>query len=134
MSADTDLDRLSRSLAGHSAACPTTKFAIVRSRVPPGLVLRVQGVLDTAGAKTFESAAMECLTAAKEYGSLILDLGGLTYASSSGIGAITTILIESQRHRTSFMLCHVPDNVSAVFDVLGFSAFFERLAGYEVAI
>jgi len=131
MSADGNADDIGRRLAFFGAVHPGTALSSRSSRKPPGLVIRVSGMLDTANSPAFQNAVSECLGDAKARGGLILDLEGLSYASSTGVGALTALLIEAQRHRIAFYLSRVPHNVSVILDLLGFSAFFERVDRYE---
>ena len=122
---------LASRLAGFELAHPGTSLTAIYSTKPRALVIRVSGILDTNNAPAFQAVVAQCLGEAKDRGGLILDLGGLTYASSAGVGALTTLLIETQRHKIAFHLCRIPRNVGAVLEVLGFSAFFDHVECYE---
>ena len=132
MSAIGPYGDLVKRLAAFEMAHPGTSLGASRSENPSSLVIRIVGILDTANSPAFQIAVSDCLGEAKESGGLILDLGGLAYASSAGVGALTTILIETQRHGIPFFLCRIPQNVGAILDLLGFSAFFDRIERYEV--
>lgn len=119
-------------LAKFEIGHPGTSLAGVSSAKPRALVIRVTGILDTNNSTAFQAIVGECLGVAKSRGGLIIDLAGLTYASSAGIGALTTLLIETQRHGIALHLCRIPHNVGAVLDVLGFSSFFDQVDSYEV--
>ena len=119
--------RLARFEIGH----PGTILSAIYSTKPQALVIRVSGILDTTNSPAFQAIVTECLGEAKNRGGLILDLERITYASSAGIGALTTLLVETQRHGIAFHLCRIPRNVGAVLDVLGFSAFFDQIDCYE---
>jgi anti-anti-sigma factor len=118
-------------LARFEADNPGLRLSSGVSRKPPSLVIHVAGVLDTNNSPGFLGMVLGCLDEARAHGGLIIDLEGLSYASSTGVGALTSILIEAQRNRLAFRLCHIPHNVGAVLDVLGFSTFFDRIDSFE---
>ncbi|HUX36578.1 MAG TPA: STAS domain-containing protein [Rectinemataceae bacterium] len=132
MSAGNPDDDLARRLAGFGAAHPGSKLSGIASRKPPSLVIRIEGILDSSNSSAFQNAVTDCLEESRRRGGLILDLEGLSYASSTGVGAMTALLIETQRHKIPFRLCNIPHNVGAVLDILGFSSFLEIVDRYEV--
>ena len=131
MSEDKSNSEVGRRLAGFGAAYPGTRLTALASRKPPGLVIRVVGILDSSNSTAFQNVVAACLEEARKRGGLILDLAGLSYASSTGVGAMTALLIETRRHKIPFCLCHIPNNVAAVLEVLGFSSFLDVIEAYE---
>jgi anti-sigma B factor antagonist len=94
---------------------------------PPGLLLELDGSLDGNNSHDFGAVARAALRAVSGGDALILDLGALTYISSTGVGAFTTLLGEARRRETYLFLRGMQDRVKAVFNVLGFSEFFAFL-------
>jgi anti-sigma B factor antagonist len=94
---------------------------------PPGLSLELTGSLDGNNSLEFGAVARAALQAVGGGDALILDLRSLTYISSTGVGAFTTLLAESRRKETFLFLRGMQQRVKAVFDVLGFSDFFSFL-------
>jgi anti-anti-sigma factor len=97
------------------------------SESPPGLSLELGGSLDGNNSHDFGAIAKAALQSVRGGDALILDLGSLTYISSTGVGAFTTILAEARRRETYLFLRGVQERVKSVFDVLGFSEFFAFL-------
>jgi anti-sigma B factor antagonist len=94
---------------------------------PPGLCLAVGGSLDNDNSRDFLQLAQAALDGIRGGDALILDLAGLEYISSTGVGTLTTLLAESRRRETYLFLRGMQERVKAVFDVLGFSEFFSFL-------
>jgi anti-anti-sigma factor len=97
------------------------------SESPPGLSLELGGSLDGNNSHDFGAIAQAALKSVRGGDALILDLGALTYISSTGVGTLTSILSEARRRETYLFLRGMQDRVKAVFDVLGFSEFFAFL-------
>jgi anti-sigma B factor antagonist len=94
---------------------------------PPGLTLELAGSLDGNNSLGFGAVARAALQAVGSGDALILDLRSLTYISSTGVGAFTTLLAEAKRRETFLFLRGMQARVKSVFDVLGFSEFFSFL-------
>jgi anti-sigma B factor antagonist len=94
---------------------------------PPALVLRVDGVLDSANSQDFFNAASLVLADSRAFGGLILDLASLSYLSSTGIGSMASLLVASRERETSLYLRGMRPQVKALFDALGFNTFFSFL-------
>lgn len=55
---------------------------------------------------------------------LVIDMGGVSYVSSSGIGAFVGTLVDCNKREIALELRNVHDRVKGVFELLGFSSFF----------
>jgi len=129
--AAAEADGYAGKLASFERAYPGTALARGYSGAPPALVIRVAGPIDSYNYDLFRKLVLEGLGEAGVRGGLILDMAGVTYITSTGIGAITMIMFEAERRRLPFRLARVPRNVRNVLEVLGFSAFFECIEAFE---
>ncbi|HUW39391.1 MAG TPA: STAS domain-containing protein [Rectinemataceae bacterium] len=118
---------LESALSGFSAKYPGTRLSLAETSSPPALVIRLDGALDTQNSGDFQAILAKALETAKERGALVLDLSRLNYISSTGVGALTQVLVESKRHQLPFFLCHISDQARSILDVLGFTSFFPVL-------
>jgi anti-anti-sigma factor len=118
-------------LASFETAYPGTTLARGYSGAPPALVIRIEGPIDSYNYDLFRKLVLEGLGDAETRGGLILDMAGVTYITSTGIGAITMIMFEAERRLLPFHLARVPRNVRNVLEVLGFSAFFDCIESFE---
>ncbi len=108
------------------------KLSCRKSHSPSALVISIEGSLDSNNSEAFRKLVLEGLGLAKNEGGLILNLAGLRYASSTGLGSFTAILSEARRHQVPFFLCHIQPSVRSVLDLLGFTSFFNCIDGFEV--
>ncbi len=113
--------------ASFTAKHPETKLSSARFASPPCLAIEVDGVLDTQNSGDFQNMLIQTFETAREYGGLVLDLSRLNYISSTGVGALTTLLVEAQRHSITFQLCRISEQVRSILDVLGFTSFFPMI-------
>ncbi len=127
----SDPASLDAELAAFATAHPGTSLTRKTSAAPPALVVVVDGDLDTSDSPDFLKAALAALYEAKKDGGLIIDLAALRYASSTGVGALTSTLIEAKKSDIPFYLCGISKRVMSVFEVLGFSSFFTFIERYE---
>jgi anti-anti-sigma factor len=118
---------LAERLAWFSARHDELRLSLGECRAPPALVLRVGGVLDNDNAQDFSAVSADALAEAIPSGGLILELGELSYISSTGIGAIMNLLSASRELKTMLYLRGMKPQVKALFDALGFNAFFAIL-------
>jgi anti-anti-sigma factor len=118
---------LLRDIAAFTARFPDTKLAAWLSAEPEALVIAVDGNLDTNDSAAFQTLLMDALGGAKTSGGLVIELSDLKYLSSTGVGALTSILAETQRHGIPMWLCRLPTRARMVLDVLGFTAFFSAI-------
>lgn len=91
---------------------------------PPAAVVSLKGYLDHSNSIEFADAVMDFFGSDWEDHPFILDLSGLQYISSSGIGTFTTIRVQADHKNSPFYLLKMDTKVRGVFDQLGFSDFF----------
>jgi len=120
-------EALLRGFEAFSARFPDTRLAAWISAEPEALVIAVDGNLDTNDSAAFQTLLMDALGSAKTAGGLVIELSALKYLSSTGVGALTAMLAETQRHGIPMWLCRLPARGRMVLDVLGFTAFFSSI-------
>jgi anti-sigma B factor antagonist len=126
-----DLTDLQASSAALNARVPSIRVSVGISSSPGALVITVAGSLDTGTSPAVLDFVKAALSEAEDAGGLILDIGAIQYISSTGIGAFTTLLVETQNRELPFFLCRTPACVNSVLQVLGFLSFFEYLETFE---
>jgi anti-anti-sigma factor len=90
------------------------------------VVAHVSGALDGENSALFLDAARDLV----DYGSgegaveLIIDLEGLTYASSAGIGILMSVLTVARAAGLAMRLINIGPKVESVIKLLGFESFF----------
>lgn len=114
------LEKAERYAARHGDA----SIRLSRTERPPRLVVRLSGVLDTASSTDFHDFLRAAKATAAMNGGLAVDLSGLHYVSSTGIGVLSTAMIEYTQGRVPFALRCVPDKIRDIFQMLGLWTYF----------
>jgi len=86
------------------------------------LVLFMAGYIDTYNSNLFQRRVMKAIDAG--YKKLIFHCGNLTYVSSTGIGSFTHFLKTVKPRGGDLVLLEIHPKVYEVFQLLGFSQFF----------
>jgi anti-anti-sigma factor len=90
--------------------------------VDTGLTLVLQGYIDTYNSASFQKRVTKAIEGG--FTKLIFDCGGLNYVSSTGIGSFTSFLKTLKSTGGDLVLLDVQPKVYEVFQLLGFSQFF----------
>lgn len=91
---------------------------------PPRLVVSLSGVLDTTSSADFLDFLRAAKDSASDCGGLAVDLSGVHYISSMGIGVLSTAMMEYTKDRVPFTLRCVPEKVRGIFQMLGLWTYF----------
>jgi anti-sigma B factor antagonist len=96
------------------------------------LVLYLTGYIDTYNSNLFQKRVLKAVNAG--YNKLIFQCGGLNYVSSTGIGSFTAFLKLVKGKSGDLVLIDVQPKVFEVFQLLGFSKFFNIKRNLDEAI
>lgn len=96
---------------------------IERETVGNDILLRVAGRLDTPNSKPFEASLMEVVTTTG--GSIVVNLAGVDYVSSSGLRALLVAGKAMRGAKRNLSLAALQPQIREVFDISGFSTLFE---------
>lgn len=119
------------SLGSFSSKHEGTVLSIGESRDPRALSLSVEGVLDSNDSHEFLAIGTLTLIEARDFGGLVIELSRLGYISSQGVGALVNILTEAKRRDIPFYLRALPEHARTIFDLLGFTSFFDIIGAEE---
>jgi anti-sigma B factor antagonist len=89
--------------------------------------LAVSGEVDIAVVETLLADARACLNA--DVSELVIDLGGVTFIDSSGLGALVRLRNEATQAEKKIALAQVPPAVVRLFEVTGLTGIFPTRAG-----
>lgn len=81
------------------------------------LIAQVSGRVDSANAREFEQALSNAIG---DDGRVILDLGKLSYISSSGLRVLLLVAKALRNKGAEFGLCSLSDPIREVFEISGF--------------
>ena len=96
------------------------------------LVLYLSGYIDTYNSNLFQKRVVKAVNAGHK--NLIFQCGGLNYVSSTGIGSFTAFLKLVKGKNGNLVLIDVQPKVFEVFQLLGFSKFFNIKKNLEEAV
>lgn len=96
------------------------------------LVLYLTGYIDTYNSNLFQKRVTKATEAG--YNKLIFHCGSLTYVSSTGIGSFTHFLKAVKPRGGDLVLLEIQPKVYEVFQLLGFSQFFNIKDNLDEAV
>ena len=96
------------------------------------IILFLNGYIDTYNSSFFQKAVAKVVSAG--YINLIFNCAGLNYVSSTGIGAFTAFLKLVKPKGGDVVLLEIQPKVYEVFQLLGFSQFFNIKESREIAV
>jgi anti-anti-sigma factor len=96
------------------------------------LILALSGYVDTYNSNYFQKQVQRAIDAG--FIRLIFKCGGLSYVSSTGIGSFTAFLKAIKPRGGDLVLLEIQHKVYEVFQLLGFSQFFNIIDNLESSI
>jgi anti-anti-sigma factor len=96
------------------------------------LVLYLTGYIDTYNSNFFQKRVTKAIEAG--FTKLIFHCGGLNYVSSTGIGSFTAFLKSVKPRGGDLVLLEIQPKVYEVFQLLGFSQFFNIQDSLDEAV
>ncbi|WP_127588572.1 STAS domain-containing protein [Paenibacillus koleovorans] len=97
------------------------KFRIDQHHADDEIVLHISGDLDLAAAIELKAVLETVVHEADKR--LILDLEGLRYIDSTGIGILVSVVKIRDEAQATFEVRHIPASVKKLFDLTGISGF-----------
>lgn len=88
------------------------------------VVVTMDGQIATENSREVTDAFKNILSVNVPPKQLLVDMAGLTYVSSAGIGAFIGLLVDCRKQDVTLELHNVSERVRHVFDVLGFGTTF----------
>lgn len=95
----------------------------LRSAGPDGsIILRVVGEIDLADVDELKAVARPCLADSK---AVELDLSGLEFIDSSGLGALVQLRAEAKLQGATLVLRDMRANIHRIFEITGLAGAFD---------
>ncbi len=88
------------------------------------VTVNVKGRLETTNSIHFLDYMTKLIDSSPSGCELILAMSELYYVSSTGIGAFTTILVNSKKRSMKLFIKNMQPKVMSILELLGFTAFF----------
>jgi len=115
---------LAESIRTYDAIHPAARVELLESAAALTM-LSISGELDLKAATDLEPLLFRSVDECCSGGVMILELSGVSYISSAGVGMLAGARARSARHSVDLRLRNVPMPVTKIFEVLGLMAFFE---------
>ena len=100
--------------------------------VQAGIVCVLEGYIDTYNSSFFQKQLTKVISAG--YFNIIFNCNALSYVSSTGLGSFTILLKMVKAKGGDIVLAEVQEKVSEVFQILGFSQFFNLKTTMDEAL
>lgn len=78
--------------------------------------IAIQGRIDMSNVASYEEILVNNMTDVKK---LVVDLKGLTFIDSTGIGGLVTAIKHAFKENIAFELVNVPEGIDEAFEVIG---------------
>lgn len=95
------------------------------------LVVAVDGRIDGSNSQEFQDRFEEAIE--DDDRAVVLDMGKLTYISSSGLRATLLLARRLQRQQAKFAICSLSPSIKEVFEISGFDRIIQVHASREEA-
>ncbi len=90
------------------------------------LILKINGFIDTYNSDSFLESIKKFISLT-ERKVCIIEMSGINYMSSTGIGAFVELLKFCNEKKIVFYMMNINQNVDEVFNLLGFKLFFNYI-------
>ncbi len=97
-------------------------------------VIEVDGYLDNVNSRHFMETVMKAIQENASIKTVVIDLLKISYISSTGIGALSYILIQTKKTNLPLYLTNVGQKVRSVLDILGLTGFFNIVDSNEDSV
>jgi anti-sigma B factor antagonist len=111
---------------------PDLRLTLEKAGSKGTVIIGLAGMIDTYNADFFRNQAMKVVDAG--YRHIIFDTTATTFMSTTGIGAFTALLKKIRQKEGSMIIFGMPSKIFEVFQLFGFSSFFQFAGTREEAI
>ncbi len=95
------------------------------------LILALIGYIETQSAPLFQDGMLALMEKCPDITAIVVDMTGLTYLSSMGIGALLTVQNKATESGRRLLLHGASEKVWSVISQLGFGDTFERIGNLD---
>ena len=108
------------------------KLSLEETGMDAAVIVRISGFIDTFNSDFFRKQVNRVIEAG--YNQIIFDTTATTFMSSTGIGAFTALLQTIKQKQGSLIIFGMPPRIFEVFQLLGFTSFFQFSASRNEAL
>ncbi len=99
------------------------KLSLEDTGIEDAVIIGISGLIDTYNSEFFRIQATKVIEAG--YRHIIINASAATFMSSTGIGAFTALLKNIRQRQGSMIIYAMPPRIYEVFQLLGFTSFFQ---------
>ncbi len=99
------------------------KLSLEETGIEDAVIIVISGLIDTYNSDFFRIQATKVVEAG--YRHIIINASAATFMSSTGIGAFTALLKHLRQRQGSMIIYAMPPRIYEVFQLLGFTSFFQ---------
>jgi anti-sigma B factor antagonist len=113
------------------------EYNAARAEAPVGIqagtggdiVLSLSGELDMRSSSALAPVLDSAIELLPEGGRLVLDLSGVNYIASMGVGFLANAMVKAQRRKAELILRDIAPRVRSVMESLGLLSYFNVIEG-----
>jgi len=94
------------------------------SEAQSSLLVMLSGSIDYPLSGDLQDLLSHIVTSCAGWKRIRINLKGVSYISSTGVGALTNALLDSWKQKVDIVFCDLPPKISFIIDVLGLKSFF----------
>ncbi len=98
---------------------------ILGETAPWGVLIEISGKLDNYNSNIFTEHVSTIISENSSIDVLIIDMKEINYVSSTGIGSLTNLLIQTHKFNIEFKIARAGEKIKSLIDLLGFTSFFQ---------
>ena len=98
---------------------------ILGETAPWGVLIEISGKLDNYNSNIFTEHVSTIISENSSIDVLIVDMKEINYVSSTGIGSLTNLLIQTHKFNIEFKIARAGEKIKSLIDLLGFTSFFQ---------
>ena len=103
----------------------STPWSLTTERVGSDIVLRASGALDLDTAARLRAAATSALRLAGSAPTLVVDLSGITFLDSTGLGVLVTLWREARNAGGKFQVARPSAAATRILEITGVDSLFD---------
>jgi len=89
------------------------------------VVVKVEGSLDTDNSQTFYCFACDVVRASTFFSEIKLDLAGLEYVSTTGVGSLVSVFSFARQEDVELSIVNLNGKIRSLIDALGLTPFIK---------
>ena len=95
------------------------------------LIIYFEGIIDNSNSTYLSETLEEIVVTLQEYNKICMELSGLRYVSSTGVGALANSLNKAMELNKKLYMCNFTNDVKTIFEMMGILNFFNVVNNFS---